>query len=60
MAISGKYSGKNWHYHFMQHHPRLTLRKTSGLDPSRAKNFNRAVISDYFEQHQKEFLDVYG
>ena len=60
MGISGKIPGKNWHYRFMHRQPELTLHKASGLDPKRAKNFNRAVISDYFEQRQKELIKEYG
>jgi hypothetical protein len=59
-AISGSHPGKNWHQRFIRRHPTLALRKASGLDPTRAKNFNLAVITDYFEQRQKELLDVYG
>ena len=52
-ALSGKHPGKNWHYRYMKRHPSLVLSKPSGLDPKRAKNFNRGVVQDYFNKRQQ-------
>ena len=49
-AISGKEVGKKWHEKFERRHPELRLSKPSKLDPKRAKHFNEAIISDYFDK----------
>jgi hypothetical protein len=48
--MTGKHAGKNWHYRFSKRHPNLMLSKPTGLDPKRAKNFNKNVVDDYFEK----------
>ena len=53
LALTGKYPGKLWHRRFLERHPSLRLGKASGLDPKRAKNFNKANVSDYFEKRKK-------
>jgi hypothetical protein len=57
--VTGKYPGKHWHRRFIQRHPLLQLGKANGLDPKRAKNFNRANVLDYFEK-RKKLNDKYG
>ena len=53
LAISGKFPGKNWHRRFISRHPSLAFGKATGLDPKRAKNFNKTVVLDYFEKRKK-------
>jgi Tc5 transposase DNA-binding domain len=52
LAISGKLPGKHWHRRFIRRHPSLVLGKSNGLDPKRAKNFNKTVVADYFEKRK--------
>lgn len=59
LAISGKMPGKNWHRRFIPRNPSLTFAKSSGLDPKRAKNFNKTVVGDYFEK-RKALNDRYN
>jgi hypothetical protein len=59
LAISGKLPGKNWHHRFISRNPSLTFGKSSGLDPKRAKNFNKTVVLDYFEK-RKNLNDRYN
>src|SRR6266704_6813228 len=49
-AISGKKVGNKWKLNFEKHHPQLHTTKPVRLDPKHAKNFNQAVIDDYFDQ----------
>ena len=51
--IAGTLPGKNWHRRFEMRHPLLRLSKPSPLDPKRAQNFNKANITDYFENCKK-------
>lgn len=53
LAISGKLPGKHWHRRFISRNPSLTFSKSYGLDPKRAKNFNKTVVLDYFEKRKK-------
>ena len=48
--ISGKDIGGRWHRKFERRHPDLQAAKPAKLDPKRAKNFNEAVINDYFDK----------
>jgi hypothetical protein len=59
LAISGKLPGKNWHRRFISRNPSLAFGKSSGLDPKRAKNFNKTVVLDYFEK-RKNLNDRYN
>lgn len=58
-AISGKHPGKRWHYKYSKRHPQLVMSKPCGLDPKRANNFNKNIVSDYFTKCQ-ELEDKYG
>jgi DDE superfamily endonuclease len=58
-AISGKTLGLKWYRCSMKHHPRLCAAKLVGLDPKCAKNFNEAVIKDYFDKLE-EFHSRFG
>ena len=49
-AICGKVLGRRWYRCFMKRHPDLQLAKPVRLDPKRAKNFNKAIIDDYFDK----------
>jgi hypothetical protein len=48
--ISGKPVSMKWVEHFEKCHPQLQSMKPSRLDPKRAKNFNKTVISNYFDK----------
>lgn len=58
--LSGRRPGKNWIYQFLRRHPEIKLAKTSGLDPKRARAFNKPVVTDYFglEKHILETRNV--
>ena len=43
-----KQPSKNWIYAFLKRHPNIVLSSASGLDPKRAKAFNRPVVNRYF------------
>jgi hypothetical protein len=49
-TISGKDVGGRWHKKFLKRNPQVKAMKPARLDPKRAKNFNEAVINDYFDQ----------
>src|SRR5712675_833887 len=49
-AICGKVLGRRWYRCFMKRHPDLQLVKPVRLDPKRTKNFNKAIIDDYFDK----------
>jgi hypothetical protein len=40
----------NWIYLFLNRHPEIVLATASGLDPKRAKAFNRPVVNRYFDE----------
>jgi hypothetical protein len=42
--------GKNWIYCFLERNPDIVLTKPSGLDPKRARAFNRPSVQKYFDQ----------
>ena len=48
MQTCGKKPSNRWIDLFLRRHPDVVLRKTSGLDPKRARAFNRNVVDDYF------------
>jgi len=50
----------NWIYSFLKCHPEIVLSTASGLDPKRAKAFNRPVVNRYFDEltHLVESLDI--
>ena len=39
---------KRWVYCFLERNPRLALRRPTGLDAVRARNFNPAIVSQHF------------
>ncbi len=48
--MAGRELGKQWHNKFLKRFPELQLSKAMKLDPKCAKNFNKTVIKDYFDQ----------
>jgi hypothetical protein len=46
----GKRPGKNWARGFLKRNPAICLATGSGLDPKRAKAFNRPVVDRYFQE----------
>ena len=52
-AMAGRELGKRWHIKFLKQYPELRPSKATKLDPKRAKNFNAAVIQDYFDQMER-------
>ena len=46
--MCGKKPGHNWIYRFLGRQPQITLSKPSGLDPKRARAFNRPSVQKYF------------
>ena len=48
--ISGKEVSSRWHKKFLKRHPEVGAMKPAKLDPKRAKNFNEAIINDYFDK----------
>lgn len=59
LITGGEIPNRRWYEGFLCRHPELKARKTTGLDPKRAKNFNKTVVNDYFEKRQL-FNDKYG
>ena len=55
-----KKPSRNWIYLFLKRHPDIILSAASGLDPKRAKAFNRPVVNRYFDQltHLVESFDI--
>jgi hypothetical protein len=51
--MTGIIPGTKWHQWFEKRHPKLASSKPSSLDPKRAKNFNRANITHYFDLIQQ-------
>ncbi|KJA19577.1 hypothetical protein HYPSUDRAFT_143489 [Hypholoma sublateritium FD-334 SS-4] len=58
---------KSWIRRFLQRHHKLVLARGSGLDPKRARAFNKPVISHYFtllgdiiKQHDIPWENVYN
>ena len=49
-VICGKRPSKNWVYSFLERNPSIVLTKSSGLDPKRAKAFNRPVVERYLDE----------
>jgi hypothetical protein len=45
-----KKPSRNWIYLFLRRHPDITLSTPCGLDPKRAKAFNRPVVNRYFDE----------
>jgi hypothetical protein len=45
-----KKPSRNWVYSFLQRHTDIVLSTASGLDPKRAKAFNRPVVNRYFDE----------
>ena len=45
-----KRPSKNWIYAFLKRNPNIVLSSASGLDPKRAKAFNRPVVNRYFDE----------
>ena len=54
-----KHPRKNWIYSFLKWHPNIVLSSASGLDPKRAKAFNRPVVNWYFNEF-KELVESHG
>src|SRR5258705_11857966 len=48
--IAQQCAGKNWSCHFHKRHPETVTAKPAKLDPKRAKNFNEAVVADFFQK----------
>ncbi len=48
--MAGRELGKQWHNKFFKQYPELWPSKATKLDPKHTKNFNVAVIQDYFDQ----------
>lgn len=57
--MCGKKPGRNWVYRFLGRHPQIILSKPSGLDPKRARAFNRPSVQKYFEK-LKETIENFG
>jgi hypothetical protein len=45
-----KKPSRNWIYSFLKRNPDIVLSTASGLDPKRAKAFNRPVVNRYFDE----------
>jgi hypothetical protein len=45
-----KKPSRNWIYLFLKRHPNIVLSTACGLDPKRAKAFNRPVVNRYFNE----------
>jgi hypothetical protein len=43
----------NWIYTFLKRHPDISLSSSSGLDPKRAKAFNKPVVNRFFDELSK-------
>ena len=50
---------RNWIYLFLKRHPNIVLSTASGLDPKRAKAFNRPVVNRYFNEFA-EIVQTHG
>lgn len=57
--LTGRLPSKSWHRYFLRRHRELVTCRPQGLDPKRAKNFNRATIGEFFEM-RKQLEDQYG
>lgn len=57
--IIGFRPGKRWITKFLSRHPTIRLGKPSGLDPLRAKCFNKANIDQHFDELE-EVLEKKG
>lgn len=58
-VICGKRPSKNWIYAFLERNPAIVLTKSSGLDPKRAKAFNRPVVERYLDELRR-LVEKYG
>ena len=50
LHLDNKQPSKNWIYAFLKQHLNIVLSSASGLDPKRAKAFNRPVVNQYFDE----------
>ena len=48
--VCNKFPGRSWVKRFLARHPELKKCRGSGLDPKRAKNFNRTNVEAHFRQ----------
>lgn len=48
--LCGKKPSRGWVYRFLERHPEIVLSKPSGLDPKRARAFNRPSVQKYFNE----------
>lgn len=56
----GTIPGNTWFKRYVRHNSdTLTFKKASGLDPKRAKNFNRATVEEHLRSF-KEMLEKFG
>jgi len=51
--ITSQLPSRKWHYGFIHRHPSLCISRASGLDPKRARNFNKDTIGEFFEMRKK-------
>ena len=56
-GLAGLIAGRDppnqgWYKGFLRRHPEMKACKSTGLDPKRAKNFNKTVVNDYFGKRQ--------
>jgi len=57
--MRGKKPGRDWVYRFLGRHPQIILAKPSGLDPKRARAFNRPSVQRYLDK-LKEIVENHG
>jgi len=50
ISSAHKPPSRNWIYLFLRRHPDIVLSAPCGLDPKRAKAFNRPVVNHYFDE----------
>jgi hypothetical protein len=58
--IAGRLPSRKWHYGFIRRHPSLRLSRPNGLDPKRARNFNKDTVGEFFEMRKKLDNDYNG
>ena len=51
--MAGREPGKLWHTRFLKKFLEIQPSKGTKLDPKHAKNFNKTVINDYFDQLER-------